>query len=398
MKNLLYFVIAGMFALPAYSQSITESKDGTNSILLNGTAITLKITDPTLRLDLQREKLFKNSRNNGYLFGISAEGSNQSGIAGVFNEGELVPGGKITGLAGFTFSNNIIKKPQQRREEIRAKELSIRKRIEELTSIKQGISSDGANAIDAEIKAIVENELMPVLKAGQEQADTISKISYYKISLFGFGGVAAKTFRHFIQYDQTNLLASFRNENFRGGNIGLGVNAQYRNWQFGATLAHISDDNQAYLLPRTYTWEKTTTVGTQTLKETRTITAYAGEYAKVKYLSFNTDVVANISLDHVKTAEQPRNYMLINPYAHFTLNSDNKDLLPNTTNVGLGLYVFNSKSKLLGGLYVELPDVDDKIEKSKVAADRSIRPALQKLSFGIVTRFNFQSFIRFQNL
>ena len=88
--------------------------------------------------------------------------------------------------------------------------------------------------------------------------------------------------------------------------------------------------------------------------------------------------------------------MLLNPYLHSKIGSSNKDLIPNTTDIGIGLYVFNSKSKILGGFYIELPDISNNIEKNKTITDQNIRPALQKLSFGIVTRFNLQSFMKFQ--
>lgn len=400
MKKAIYIVLAVCCSVHVSAQSLTESKEGSNSILMNGSAITLKITEPALKLDFQKNKLFKNDRNNGYLFGVSAEGKNGSGIANIFNEGNLVPSGRITGLAGLTFSNNVVAVPQQLREELKVKEQRLNKRWDELKQIREGLPKDSKEAaeISQKMDTLVKRELLPLLEEGRKADQAYSKVGFYKVSLFGYGGISAKSFRRFTGFESSNLLKSFKNENFRGSFYGLGVNHQYRNWLFGIAMERRHDDNQAYLSEQVYNWERTTTAGNQTINESKEIKAYAGAYATVSYFSFNADIVANISLDHIKSVDQPRNYMLINPYVHAKTGSSDKDLLPNTTDAGLGIYVFNDKSKLLGGIFVELPDVGDKIEKSKAVTDRNIRPALQKLSFGIVTRFNLQSFIRFQDL
>lgn len=397
MKKLIFYLLQALIVTQVAGQSVSESKDNTNSILLNGSAITLKITDPSLKLDFQRKSLFKNDRNNGYIFGVSAEGKNDNGIASVFDGGNLVPSGKLAGVIGLSFSNNVVESSQQIREELRVKEKSIRDRLKELTLLKDQLEKDGkdASAIKTTINDITKNELMPVLNAGVAAAAIASEKSFSKISFFLYGGISAKSFKHFLGYDTSNVLKSFKNENFRGGFASIGINYQYRNLLFGALAGYKADDNQSLLSEKVYNYEKVTTTGNQTITEKKEIKAFEGDYSKSSYISLNIDFIANLSLDHV-TIEQPRNYMLLNPYLHSKFGSSNKDIIPNTTDIGIGLYAFNSKSKILGGFYIELPDVSNKIEKNKAVTDQNIRPALQKLSFGIVTRFNLQSFMKFQ--
>ena len=396
-KIIILYLIAAFAVTKTAGQSVSESKDNTNSILLNGSAITLKITDPSLKLDFQRKNLFKNDRNNGYIFGISAEGRNDNGIANIFDGGNLVPSGKLAGLLGLNFSNNVVESSQQIRAELKFKEKHIRDRIKDLILLKEQMEKDGKDvtSIKTTINDITDKELIPVLNEEVKEASIATEKSFSKVSVFLFGGISAKSFKHFIGYDTTNVLKSFKNENFRGGFVSFGINYQYRNLQFGVLAGYKVDDNQSLLSEKVYNYEKVTTTGNQTITEKKEIKAFAGDYSKASYVSLNIDFIANLSLDHV-TIEQPRNYMLLNPYLHSKIGSSNKDLIPNTTDIGIGLYVFNSKSKILGGFYIELPDISNNIEKNKTITDQNIRPALQKLSFGIVTRFNLQSFMKFQ--
>lgn len=403
MKNFIFICGILLYASVSKAQSVTESKDGKNSILLNGSAITLNITEPTLRLDFQKKSALKKngveSRNNSYLLGLSAEGKNQSGVANIFSEGNLVPSGRLTGLAGLVFTNNVISDYQQKLDEVKNRMKSERARQALLIEEKKELKKEMQDTTT--IQKLIDRSTTTLTALNNEKreiAGAYAGENYHKLIGFFYGGISAKSFKRFVGYDSDNLLKSFKTQNFRGNFLGLGLNYQYRNWMFGATAERRKDDNQALLSQEVYDWQRITTTGNQTIVESKEIKAYSGAYATVSYFLFNADVVANISLDPIKSVEKPRNYMLINPYLHAKIGSSDKDLLPNTTDAGLGLYIFNDKSKLLGGVFLELPDINDKIEKSKIATDRNIRPALQKLSFGIVTRFNLQSFMKFQNL
>lgn len=398
MKQLTFILLLVLLFNTGFSQGAGENKETTNSVLLNGSAITLKITDPTLRVDFQKQGMF--NPNTGYLFGLSAMGKNNNGIASVFDGGNLVPSGKITGLAGLSFSNNRTSSYDALRENFRSEEQRLIERIVQLQEERVRLAAAGQSTttIDQEIAKLT-NRLDQVRTEAAEAAAAHTKTSFWKLTFFGFGGASAKSFRRFMGYDPASLLKSFQSENFRGGFGGGGLNYQFRNLLFGATLGSYKIDNQDELTEKKYNWEKTTTATSgETIKEAQEIKAYSGTYRTGRKTILNMDLLLNLALDKFTSVEQPRNYMLINPYLHSTLKSSDEEFITKTTNVGLGLYVLNTKSKLLGGIYVELPDVGNKLEKGKAVGDAGFRPALQKLSFGITTRFNLQSFLRLQDM
>lgn len=400
MKRWRYLFVVCCLAHQAAAQSVTESKGSTNSILLNGSAITVKITDPSIRLDWQKSDLFKNNRNNGYIAGLSARGENESGVSGVFKSGDMVPAGRITAVAGLTFSNNVNQSAEKERENARNKEKEIRDELSKLILIKDELkkADQDTTAIKAMITGITERELKPLLQQEVKAAGKTTAIAFHKTTAFVFGGINAKSFKRFTGYDANNLLNSFTDQDFRGGFAGAGVNYQYRNLQFGATAAYARADNQSLLTEGDYLYQQTTTVNNQVVVESQEIKAFGGPYSTAGYCLLNADFIGNFALDAISNAEQPRNYMLINPYFHAKIGSSNKRLLPNTTDIGMGLYVFNNKSMLLGGIFVELPDVGNNIQKSVFGTAGSTKPALQRLSFGIVTRLNLHSFMKLSDL
>lgn len=393
MKKVSFIALALLITYCSIAQSLTESKEGVNSVLINGSAITFKITDPSLRFDFQKNK--PSNRNDGFIYGVSAEGRNQSGIANIFSEGDLVPSARITGVGGFYFSNNVVFELQTQKEDLTKEIDNIQQLKRAAEEEKEKITRTGGDIteINKRMASLDDDRLTKGKKLKELSETKYTAQNFWKWSVFLLGGSDAKSFKRFLGYDPNNLQASFKNENFRGGFYGLGINYQTGKWIFGGTIGEVSADNQSLLAEQTFKYEKTTAVGTEVIKESKEIKAYAGAYDKVSYTSLNFDIVANVALDQVKDPKDPRSYIWINPYLRSKLSSSKVDLLPNTTNVGLGLYLFNTKSRLMAGIFVELPDVNNNIEKSKVVSDRNIRPALQKLSFGIVTRFNLETFI-----
>ena len=89
--------------------------------------------------------------------------------------------------------------------------------------------------------------------------------------------------------------------------------------------------------------------------------------------------------------------ILVNPYLRASLFSRDTAYIKNYTNLGLGLYFLGRKRKFIGGLYVELPDINNNAEKAKPEDEIHIQPPFKKLSFGIVTKFNISSFFNFTN-
>ncbi|MEO8769964.1 MAG: hypothetical protein ABI402_07760 [Ferruginibacter sp.] len=149
-------------------------------------------------------------------------------------------------------------------------------------------------------------------------------------------------------------------------------------------------DNFINLKSKEYTIRTTDISSNQSLVSEKKITGYGGKYSKVETNQLNIDIVADYRL-----SDSSR--ILVNPYLRSSLFSRDTAFLKNYTNVGLGLYFVGKKSKFLGGLYLELPDINNNIEKAKPASEIDIRPPLKKLTFGIVTKFSISSLLSWAN-
>lgn len=383
-------------AISAAGQGLTDNKSNTNAILLNGSAITINVTEPTIQADVQKAGLFRGSRNNGYIAGLSLSGKNESGVAGLFESGELVPAARLTALAGVTFTNNAGKSRELEREQLRLRETSARERLYQLALVKDQLrkGKQDTTAVHRLIVELTETELKPVLVLEAAAAESYGKVGFYKTTAYLFGGMSAKSFTRFTGYDRVNLLNGFTTESFKGGFAGIGINQQYRNLLFGATFAYRAEDNQSLLSLRSFSYQQTTTLNNQSLTETATIKAWSGNYATLHYLTVNLDMIIDVALGDPAKPAQARNYIFINPYARIITASSRKELLPNNSNVGVGLYLFNNRSVVLGGIYAELPDIGNNM--GQIAAGPP--PGYRKLSVGLLTRFSLQSFLKLADL
>ena len=173
----------------------------------------------------------------------------------------------------------------------------------------------------------------------------------------------------------------------RGGKIGVGVNFRWRNLWIGATYSYVEGNNFNGLTQKEYKWDRTSEGNGQTLVEEKTISAYSGKFNEIDYNELVGDIVYNVNL-----GDSGKSHLLISPYIKGQLFSRDTSLLSNKTNIGVGLYFFKNNSKFLGGLYIELPDVNNNAEKRKPEADQNLRPAHKRLSFGITGRINLGSF------
>ncbi|MBK9719495.1 MAG: hypothetical protein IPO85_18660 [Saprospiraceae bacterium] len=149
-------------------------------------------------------------------------------------------------------------------------------------------------------------------------------------------------------------------------------------------------DNFSNLSSKEYTLRTTDTSRNQSLISEKKITAYSGKYSKVESNQLNLDLLKEFKLGDTSR-------LITNLYYRGSLFSRDTVYLRNISNIGLGIYFLGKKSKFLGGLYVELPDINNNIEKSMPESERNIRPPLKKLTFGIVTKFSISSILGFVN-
>ena len=207
---------------------------------------------------------------------------------------------------------------------------------------------------------------------------------YTQFYPFIMGGVNADEFKLYKGLNSVTLKESFKKESFRGGEFGVGFNFNSGIFMLGTTYKYKETNNFSKLTKKEYTLRNVDTLSTQSLISEEKITAYSGDYTERIVNQLDIDLVFNVKLDS--------NSLLINPYLKNEITR-NKDLIPSTYDVGIGFYFFKPDNKFFAGLYIELNDVENRVEKSKPLDEQSIRTPLKRLNFGITTKFSLDSFL-----
>jgi hypothetical protein len=440
--------------VPSQAQFLTQSADGQSSLPLplNGMGIGFDIGKAEITFGMNNyEKLLgsqdKKFRNN-YLLGFNLAVKNSEGLNNLFSAGDIVPAGNLLGFVGYSISNNtriidqwnksgIVKMLQAEQITLEAQTQRLRENM--LASLKECLDYVPDNVMIDSVKneltrkindapaALALNEIIP--NASMRNNKTLKTFFYEYITLvaarkkeilqgfvrkdlnhaidsafndftcthipiritpFLLGGIQARNFTLYTGTNLSNLSGSFKDTLYRGGNIGIGVNVQVANFWFGITYSYLHGDNYANLKSKEYTLRTVDTVGNQSLASETKKTAFSGKYAKVETNQLNMDVVADFKMGDTSR-------LLASLYYRGSLHSRDTAYLKNYSNLGVGLYFIGKKSKFLGGLYVELPDINNNVEKAKKGEDRSIRPPFKKLTFGIVTKINLSSIFSFVN-
>ena len=211
-----------------------------------------------------------------------------------------------------------------------------------------------------------------------------------RFTAFIFGGIEARNFSWYRGLNPSSLPKSFIDTLYRGEQFGIGLNGQIGNWWLGITYAYVDGDNFSDLSGMEYTLRTTDTSRNQTLISEKKITGYSGNYAKVWNNQLNIDLLKEFKLGDTSR-------LITNLYYRGALFSRDTSYLKNISSMGFGMYFLGKKSKFLGGLYVELPDINNNIEKSKPESERSIRLPYKKLTFGVVTKFSLSSILGFKD-
>lgn len=444
MKRIFYLlVIAFIISADIAGQGVTQSADGSSTVVLNGSAISLDIAkaDMTFGWNNLNSKVI--TKNNGLLIGGNIKVKNAEGTGALFSKGELVPESNGTFYLGGYFSNAMkdlsgkgvqaryaeeLKKLRQKAEklikdtldaeldDIAGDYISDAKKagdaVKAVKSFYDGINSNekllfvsrfktaDADPDVARFRAAVKERFKIVQKNAEKEYRALSKERfmedsqikkgqklYRRFTCFVFGGIDALDFKRFTGVDSSDLSNSFKDEYFRGGHFGIGMNFEIWRFRVGLTYAYKSSHNFSALQSAEYTLESTTTINNQSLQSKETVTAYAGgKYGRVEKNELNVDIIYNCRLD-----KDGENHILINPYLRGSVFSRDTSLLINKTNIGLGGYFFKKDGKFLGGIYLELPDVNNNAEKKKPVDKQNLRPPLRRLTFGIVAKMSLKS-------
>lgn len=438
MKRIIIFLSFSLFNLFAYGQTLTQSAEGTSSIPLPGSIASLDLTKSELSIGYNNiDKKVKDEKIE-LIYGGLLKVKNESGLGNLFSTGYIVPYSEATLFGGFTLSD--LWKRQVKEEEGALQKFNL-----QISSLRSGmvqristkiLSLDSTihdekerNTFDSVVRRAIHplsiedyHDRVKNLHAGIASIDTayeklksysetefnsfnssqaifnveyvqklkelhskFRKESYNRLTVFGFGGISDISFKKFDKVDSSNLSNSFKSIDDRGGKIGMGLNYQLNNLWLGLTYDLSWTNNFSILTGKEYNLRTETVIKNQTLIEEKKILAYPGTYGKLKVNNLNFDLVWRLKLDSTY-----KNALLINPYFR-GLYSKDTSLLLNKLNIGIGIYFL--QKKFLGGLYVELPDINNSEEKAKPVQDQNLRSPLRRLTFGITTKLNLSSII-----
>ncbi|HMI79318.1 MAG TPA: hypothetical protein VK484_11025 [Ferruginibacter sp.] len=453
MKKILIMLLAVIYSANTQAQFLTQSAEGKSSIPLplNGIGVGIDIGKTEVAFGLNNYARVLNDSSK-FLIGLNLSAKNSDGLANLFSGGDIVPQGDFLGFVGFSCSNNNRILTKYKKDTFYTKyQANIKAKQILFDTLKEKVIRDLDSAAafvknDVCIKNRVVPDLTKKIRSVKEIADLDSYINNYKIvglecdslvrfkaklielytivrkeyataynaivavdeasisdfkkfikrqvplRITGFlqGGFSARSFTRFISLSMPDLSNSFQDTLFKGGLFGVGVNLQIRNFWVGVTYSFVAGDNFAALKSKEYTLRTADTSGNQVLVREKKITAYSGKYAKVNSNELNIDLVGDFKLSDTSR-------LLASFYLRSSLASRDTAYLKNYTNIGAGLYFIGKKGKFLGGLYVELPDVNNNFEKAKPANEINIRSPYKKLTFGIVTKFNISSIFAWAN-
>lgn len=430
MKKLLCLVlILLMWQHSVQAQFSTESKTGSNAILLNNSAATFNITDPKISVDWTSLPRFIEPRNRTIFGNLGASAKNKTGIAKIFEKNRLTAESEVHGVLGVMFSNAVDKGTKNQRNSLKdakfARRLFLlakfsqvidaytnnlpvatRKQFRDILDKKKKNLKDYVDDFATLHKSIATPHTVDLVKMHAEidkifndpsgltdieqMQQAISEYhrnnmgsGYYRIMPFIFGNINSSNFKQISTVDTVNLQKSFKEIDFTGKKIGFGVNIDYKIFKFGLTYAWNFTNNFASLEETDFILRTTSysSLGQSITREKKT-TTYEGNYGEVLINELNIDLTANLKLN-----KKGSNFLIINPYSHSTNSSRTPSKLPGTWNLGIGAYTFKKDGKFLGGLYVEFPDIKNAVEKNKDIDKQDLKPVSKRFVVGLVAKF-----------
>lgn len=208
-----------------------------------------------------------------------------------------------------------------------------------------------------------------------------------RVTVFGSIGVNTTGFKYFEKLDTLNLRKSFKDTTYIGPEIKIGINYQLGGkWLFGLTLGRVRGSSFDFLDKVEYTSRKTTSFSSQQLISEKNITAYTPDKVTYQYIG-----QTNLEFDIVHFSKiEKKGILALNPYFRGSW-SDNIKIIPSVSKVGLAGYFFKTDGIFLGGVYLELNDLNDNISTFNSAP---LTKSYERLSFGIVGKLAVASIFK----
>lgn len=433
MKKIFFFLFCFIGITSVQSQVLTQDSKGNSSVLYNGSNIGFDITEAAINFSFNKfQNEVINNKNKHLVWGFNFQAKNADGYANLFNEGILSPAAKgnitiggtlITGDEYYkdstlkrslldielkelqdNFISNIKKtidgsQSSDNQDTIKILKREIYKIIESMAMVQwsdaikklnKSLSKENGNFIESIAKSI-NDSVNNYIKISKVKVDERLKVDhnirnlrgYYtsRLAIFFTGGFTSSAFKIQNEIDTTNLNNSFKNQGFLGYDFKIGLNWHYTGrWLFAGTIGYKQNNTFDLLTKTEYTLTTTINSGNQQLAKQKKITAYSGDYSTFNQTKFEIDILRFIKMDD--------NVLVMDLYFRSAI-SDDTAIYPNLTDLGLSAYFFKNNGVFIGGLYIEAPDINNNLEKTK--ENPNIKPIQNKLNFGIVGKINIGS-------
>lgn len=207
---------------------------------------------------------------------------------------------------------------------------------------------------------------------------------YFKITGYLQFGLNSEKFKLFNGWDTTNISKSFNDKEFRGGNINVGLNLRIKGrFLIGGRYSYVEGNNVHLLSKTKYKYSRLVSSNNISYNTSSEFSAYSGSYKRIYYNKYDFDFVTFIERDSITYLTDF--YVRVN-------TTNNKEIIPNTTDLGISVSIFKKTGKFLGGLYVELPDLDQNIERMKEEPD--YEDWYNRIQFGIYAKYSFSSLLQ----
>lgn len=426
-KNYCFSFLLIALAFSMRSQVISNTADNESSVKYPAGAISFDLGSTTLGFSYL---YFGDSSNyrSGYFGGLSFSAKNNTGLSKLFDKGDLAPEGKGKVILGhawtwgrtdladqFDLLNNQLNDADSLfNDRLRTKMDSLLK-SQNLPSEKYQLAKNQLvlkvgkkspkkllESLDVlmeedtvlapvlwQVKKVTEGaykkhrENMTTLRASQKNiGDSLANrnVWLHRFSIFAEGGLNALSFKQYQLVDSSQLSNNFSDQNFQGGDFRLGMNYQLGGTLLvGGTIGYRNFHTFSLLSDKEYSLKNSLSTSTQQQSTEKKFTAYSGNFVRVDQTYFLFDLVYFRQLDK-------KTILALNPYFRVWVSSELRKY-PDVKDLGLSLFFFKPNSgKFSGGIYLELPDIDNNLEK--LEDEPNLRAPKNRLSFGIVTKFN----------
>lgn len=384
----------------------------------------------------------------GLFFGGNIQGKNQEGLANLFSTGDFNPEGKVNARIGYTWKpvnihrqtiidksetyiKNIDKKQAKLENEylneltytINSSELDDSNKAELINNVKNvSIMLSKINSMRDATSDLLKKHQLEILgnkidnlsRTFNNDYDSLQKMKLdaernvrqnlginKRHSVFLDFGMSANAFKTYQLRDTLNLSNNFKNQQFEGANIRFGYNFKLGSFLIlGGSIGYRKWSNRELLSSKNYSLENSISSDQSKLTSKKEFTAYSGEYHEFNQTYLQFDIVWFFTDKAMESNSNPhksrnrrmetKNIFGLNPYFNYYA-SDNTGFYPNISNLGLNVFVFKPDGAFSGGIFVELPDIQNNLEKMK--EEPNLRSPFTRLSFGLIGKLSIGSLI-----